>query len=233
MYKIKSIIGREILDSRGNPTVGVEVILENGTFGLSSVPSGASTGSREALELRDNDPKRYKGKGVIKAINNINNKISKALVNKDVRNQEELDKIMLDLDGTEEKKNIGANAILGVSLAILSAASLAENIEIYQKISALIQEKKPIVLPVPMLNIMNGGAHAINSTDFQEFMVAPIGFDSFSESIRAGSEIYSTLGKILENDGHSTNVGFEGGYAPPNLSNNQVLQLLLNTFFEK
>jgi len=229
MYKIKSIIGREILDSRGNPTVGVEVILENGTFGLSSVPSGASTGSREALELRDNDPKRYKGKGVIKAINNINNKISKALVNKDVRNQEELDKIMLDLDGTEEKKNIGANAILGVSLAILSAASLAENIEIYQKISALIQEKKPIVLPVPMLNIMNGGAHAINSTDFQEFMVAPIGFDSFSESIRAGSEIYSTLGKILENDGHSTNVGFEGGYAPSNLSNKQVLDYIMKS----
>jgi len=227
MYKIKSVIGREILDSRGNPTVGVELILESGKIGLSAVPSGASTGSREALELRDNDPKRYKGKGVIKAIDNINNKISKALINKDVRNQLELDNIMIDLDGTEEKKNIGANAILGVSLAILSAASHSENIEIYQKISELIQEKKPEVLPVPMLNIMNGGAHAINSTDFQEFMIAPIGFNSFSESLRAGSEIYSTLGKILEKDGHSTNVGFEGGFAPSNLSNKQVLDYIM------
>ena len=169
MYKIKSVIGREILDSRGNPTVGVELILESGKIGLSAVPSGASTGSREALELRDNDPKRYKGKGVIKAIDNINNKISKALINKDVRNQLELDNIMIDLDGTEEKKNICANAILGVSLAILSAASHSENIEMYQKISELIQEKRPEVLPVPMLNIMNGGAHAINSTDFQVY----------------------------------------------------------------
>ncbi|MEC7838131.1 MAG: phosphopyruvate hydratase [Chloroflexota bacterium] len=227
MYKIKSVIGREILDSRGNPTVGVELILESGKIGLSAVPSGASTGSREALELRDNDPKRYKGKGVIKAIDNINNKISKALINKDVRNQLELDNIMIDLDGTEEKKNIGANAILGVSLAILSAASHSENIEMYQKISELIQEKRPEVLPVPMLNIMNGGAHAINSTDFQEFMIAPIGFNSFSESLRAGSEIYSTLGKILEKDGHSTNVGFEGGFAPSNLSNKQVLDYIM------
>jgi enolase len=227
MYKIKSIIGREILDSRGNPTVGVEVILESGKIGLSAVPSGASTGSREALELRDNDAKRYKGKGVIKAVENINTKISKALIAKDVRDQVELDKIMIELDGTEEKKNIGANAILGVSLAILSAASYAENIEIFQKVSDLIGEKNPTVLPVPMLNIMNGGAHAINSTDFQEFMIAPVGFSCFSESIRAGSEIYSTLGKILENEGHSTNVGFEGGFAPSNLSNKQVLDYIM------
>lgn len=226
-YKIKSIIGREILDSRGNPTVGVEVILESGKIGLSAVPSGASTGSREALELRDNDTKRYKGKGVIKAVENINTKISKALIAKDVRDQVELDNIMIELDGTEEKKNIGANAILGVSLAILSAASYAENLEIYQKVSDLIGEKNPTVLPVPMLNIMNGGAHAINSTDFQEFMIAPVGFSSFSESIRAGSEIYSTLGKILENDAHSTNVGFEGGFAPSNLSNKQVLDYIM------
>tara|TARA_B100000579_G_scaffold191732_1_gene156671 strand:- start:11957 stop:13243 length:1287 start_codon:yes stop_codon:yes gene_type:complete len=227
MYKIKSVLGREILDSRGNPTVGVEVTLEDGKLGLSSVPSGASTGSREALELRDNDSSRFMGKGVLKAVENINNKISKALISKDVRNQIEIDNTMIDIDGTEEKKNIGANAILGVSLAILSASSQAEGIEIYQKIASLIQEKNPVLLPVPMLNIMNGGAHAINSTDFQEFMIAPVGFGTFSESIRAGSEIYSTLGKILEKDGLSTNVGFEGGYAPPNLSNNQVLDYIM------
>ncbi|MBC79131.1 MAG: phosphopyruvate hydratase [Chloroflexi bacterium] len=227
MYKIKSVLGREILDSRGNPTVGVEVTLEDGKVGLSSVPSGASTGSREALELRDNDSSRFMGKGVLKAVENINNKISKALISKDVRNQIEIDNTMIDIDGTEEKKNIGANAILGVSLAILSASSQAEGIEIYQKIASLIQEKNPVLLPVPMLNIMNGGAHAINSTDFQEFMIAPVGFGTFSESIRAGSEIYSTLGKILEKDGLSTNVGFEGGYAPPNLSNNQVLDYIM------
>ena len=227
MHKIKSIIGREVLDSRGNPTVGVEVILEDGKVGLSAVPSGASTGTREALELRDNDSNRYKGKGVIKAVENINNKIAKALISKDVRDQLELDNLMIEIDGTVEKKNIGANAILGVSLAILSASSLSENIELYQKIANLAGEKNPVILPVPMLNIMNGGAHAINSTDFQEFMIAPVGFNSFSESIRAGSEIYSTLGKILEKDGHSTNVGFEGGFAPSNLSNKQVLDYIM------
>jgi enolase len=227
MYKIKSVFGREILDSRGNPTVGVEVTLEDGKVGLSSVPSGASTGSREALELRDNDPSRYMGKGVTKAVENINNKIAKALISKDVSDQSEIDKIMIEIDGTDDKKNMGANAILGVSLAILSASSQAEGIDIYQKIASLIEEKKPVLLPVPMLNIMNGGAHAINSTDFQEFMIAPLGFGSFSESIRAGSEIYSTLGKILEKDGLSTNVGFEGGYAPSNLSNKQVLDYIM------
>ena len=227
MYKIKSVVGREILDSRGNPTVGVEIELDNGIIGSASVPSGASTGSREALELRDSDPNRFNGKGVLKAVENINNKIAKILIDKDSRNQKELDELMIELDGSEEKKYLGANAILGVSLAVLSASSKAEGLEIYEKIAELSDEKKPSLLPVPMLNIMNGGAHAINSTDFQEFMIAPMGFDSFGESIRAGSEIYFTLGKILENEGLSTNVGYEGGYAPSNLSNKQVLDFII------
>ena len=227
MYKIKSVVGREILDSRGNPTVGVEIELDDGIIGSASVPSGASTGSREALELRDSDPNRFNGKGVLKAVENINNKIAKILIDKDSRNQKELDELMIELDGSEEKKYLGANAILGVSLAVLSASSKAEGLEIYEKIAELSDEKKPSLLPVPMLNIMNGGAHAINSTDFQEFMIAPMGFDSFGESIRAGSEIYFTLGKILENEGLSTNVGYEGGYAPSNLSNKQVLDFII------
>ena len=227
MYKIKSVVGREILDSRGNPTVGVEIELDDGIIGSASVPSGASTGSREALELRDSDPNRFNGKGVLKAVENINNKIAKILIDKDSRNQKELDELMIELDGSEEKKNLGANAILGVSLAVLSASSKAEGLEIYEKIAELSDEKQPSILPVPMLNIMNGGAHAINSTDFQEFMIAPMGFDSFGESIRAGSEIYFTLGKILENEGLSTNVGYEGGYAPSNLSNKQVLDFII------
>ena len=227
MYKIKSVLGREILDSRGNPTVGVEIELDGGVIASASVPSGASTGSREALELRDSDPKRYNGKGVLKAVENVNEKIAKVIINKDSRNQKELDDLMIDLDGSEEKKNLGANAILGVSLAILSASSKAEGLEIYEKIAELSNQKNPSILPVPMLNIMNGGAHAINSTDFQEFMIAPMGFDNFAESIRAGSEIYFTLGKILEDEGLSTNVGYEGGYAPSNLSNNQVLDFII------
>ena len=227
MYKIKSVVGREILDSRGNPTVGVEIELDDGIIGSASVPSGASTGSREALELRDSDPNRFNGKGVLKAVENINKKIAKILIDKDSRNQKELDELMIELDGSEEKKNLGANAILGVSLAVLSASSKAEGLEIYEKIAELSDEKQPSILPVPMLNIMNGGAHAINSTDFQEFMIAPMGFDSFGESIRAGSEIYFTLGKILENEGLSTNVGYEGGYAPSNLSNRQVLDFII------
>ena len=167
MYKIKSVVGREILDSRGNPTVGVEIELDDGIIGSASVPSGASTGSREALELRDSDPNRFNGKGVLKAVENINNKIAKILIDKDSRNQKELDELMIELDGSEEKKYLGANAILGVSLAVLSASSKAEGLEIYEKIAELSDEKKPSLLPVPMLNIMNGGAHAINSTDFQ------------------------------------------------------------------
>ena len=227
MGKIKSIEAREILDSRGNPTVGVNITLDNNISAFSSVPSGASTGSREALELRDNDPKRYKGKGVLKAVENINSIIAKALISKDVSGQNEIDEIMIEIDGTEKKENLGANAILGVSLAALIASSKSEKINLYERISNITESKKKFTLPVPMLNIMNGGAHAVNSTDFQEFMIIPAGFDSFSQAIRAGSEIYSTLGKILEKDGHSTNVGYEGGFAPSGLTNYQVLDYVM------
>ena len=227
MAKITSIIAREILDSRGNPTVGVNITLDNNISAFSSVPSGASTGSREALELRDNDPKRYKGKGVLKAVENINSIIAKALISKDVSGQNEIDAIMIEIDGTEKKENLGANAILGVSLAALIASSKSEKINLYERISNITESKKKFTLPVPMLNIMNGGAHAVNSTDFQEFMIIPAGFDSFNQAIRAGSEIYSTLGKILEKDGHSTNVGYEGGFAPSGLTNYQVLDYVM------
>jgi enolase len=227
MHKIKSINASEILDSRGNPTVGVEIELDNNIVAISSVPSGASTGVREALELRDNDSSRYKGKGVTQAVNNINNIITKPLLSLDVRDQKNIDQVMIDLDGTDMKQNLGANAILGVSLATLIASSMSENIPLYKRISDLINHDSKYILPVPMLNIMNGGAHAVNSTDFQEFMVAPIGFETFKEAIRAGSEIYSTLGKILEKKGLSTNVGFEGGFAPSGLSNNEVLDFII------
>jgi len=227
MHKIKSINASEILDSRGNPTVGVEIELDNNIVAISSVPSGASTGVREALELRDNDSNRYKGKGVTQAVNNINNIITKPLLSLDVRDQKNIDQVMIDLDGTDMKQNLGANAILGVSLATLIASSMSENIPLYKRISDLINHDSKYILPVPMLNIMNGGAHAVNSTDFQEFMIAPIGFETFKEAIRAGSEIYSTLGKILEKKGLSTNVGFEGGFAPSGLSNNEVLDFII------
>ena len=227
MSNIAKIEAREILDSRGNPTIEADVTLESGVMARAQVPSGASTGSREAIELRDGDKSRYLGKGVLNAVSNVNGEIQKALIGQDVADQANIDKIMIDLDGTENKSRLGANAILGVSLAVLSASSRAEGLEIYEKIAELSEEKKPSLLPVPMLNIMNGGAHAINSTDFQEFMIAPMGFDSFGESIRAGSEIYFTLGKILENEGLSTNVGYEGGYAPSNLSNKQVLDFII------
>ena len=227
MHKIKSINASEILDSRGNPTVGVEIELDNNIVAISSVPSGASTGVREALELRDNDSNRYKGKGVTQAVNNINNIIAKPLLSLDVRDQKNIDQLMIDLDGTDMKQNLGANAILGVSLATLIASSMSENIPLYQRVSDLISGDSKYTLPVPMLNIMNGGSHAVNSTDFQEFMITPVGFETFKEAIRAGSEIYSTLGKILEKKGLSTNVGFEGGFAPTGLSNNAVLDFIM------
>lgn len=227
MHKIKSINASEILDSRGNPTVGVEIQLDNNILAISSVPSGASTGVREALELRDNDSNRYKGKGVTQAVSNINNIIAKPLLSLDVREQKNIDQIMIDLDGSDMKQNLGANAILGVSLATLIASSMSENLPLYEKISHLINDDSQHILPVPMLNIMNGGAHAVNSTDFQEFMITPVGFETFKEAIRAGSEIYSTLGKILEKKGLSTNVGYEGGFAPSGLSNDEVLDFIM------
>ena len=227
MNLITSIIGKEILDSRGNPTVLAEVEVDKKITAQASVPSGASTGSREAVELRDGDLNRYKGKGVLKAIQNINSNISKNLVGIEVLKQDEIDQIMIDIDGTENKKNLGANAMLAVSLAVLKASSATIGLNLFERIAQLENDEIPSILPVPMLNILNGGAHAIGSTDFQEFMIVPAGIDTFSESLRAGSEIYHSLGKILERKKLSTNVGFEGGFAPEGLTSDQVLSLII------
>jgi len=227
MNLITSIIGKEILDSRGNPTVLAEVEVDKKITAQASVPSGASTGSREAVELRDGDLNRYKGKGVLKAIQNINSNISKNLVGIEVLKQDEIDQIMIDIDGTEKKKNLGANAMLAVSLAVLKASSATIGLNLFERIAQLENDEIPSILPVPMLNILNGGAHAIGSTDFQEFMIVPAGIDTFSESLRAGSEIYHSLGKILERKKLSTNVGFEGGFAPEGLTSDQVLSLII------
>ena len=227
MNLITSITGKEILDSRGNPTVLAEVEVDKKITVQASVPSGASTGSREAVELRDGDINRYKGKGVLKAIQNINSTISKNLLGFDVLKQDEIDQIMIDIDGTEKKKNLGANAMLAVSLAVLKASSVTIGLNLFERIAQLENDKIPSILPVPMLNILNGGAHAIGSTDFQEFMIVPAGIDTFSESLRAGSEIYHSLGMILEREKLSTNVGFEGGFAPEGLTSDQVLSLII------
>ena len=227
MNLITSIIGKEILDSRGNPTVLAEVEVDKKITAQASVPSGASTGSREAVELRDGDLNRYKGKGVLKAIQNINSNISKNLLGIDVLKQDEIDQIMIDIDGTEKKENLGANAMLAVSLAVLKASSVSIGLNLFERIAQLENDEIPSILPVPMLNILNGGAHAIGSTDFQEFMIVPAGIDTFSESLRAGSEIYHSLGKILEREKLSTNVGFEGGFAPEGLTSDQVLSLII------
>ncbi|MDD2434907.1 MAG: phosphopyruvate hydratase [Bacilli bacterium] len=211
MMKIKNIIGREILDSRGNPTVEVDVILENGIMGRASIPSGASTGIHEALELRDNDPHRYLGKGVLKAVNNINTIIRQSLVGMEL-NQTEIDHKLLEIDGTKDKSKLGANAMLGVSLASLKALALLNNQPLYQYIGS---GKK---CPTPMMNILNGGAHADNGLDFQEFMIVPHA-STFREALRMGVEVFHHLKKVLKEKGYQTGVGDEGGFAP-NLSNN-------------
>lgn len=208
--KIEKVIGREILDSRGNPTVEVDVYLECGAFGRAAVPSGASTGVNEALELRDNDPKRYMGKGVQKAVANVNGPIAEALIGHDASDQIGVDKIMLDLDGTPTKSNLGANAILGVSLAVAKAAANALDIPLYRYIGGC----DTYVLPVPMMNIINGGAHSDAPICFQEFMIRPIGAPSFKEGIRMGTEVFHHLKKVLKARGLSTAVGDEGGFAP-------------------
>lgn len=218
MPYIKDIIGREILDSRGNPTVEVDVITQSGVIGRASVPSGASTGSREALELRDNE-KRYMGKGVLKAVNNVNTVIKNKLTGEDVRNQKNIDQILLDLDGTENKEKLGANAILGVSMAVLKAAANYEDVPLYKYVG------EGRILPIAMMNILNGGAHANNNLDFQEFMIVPQ-VDTFKERIRIGSEVFHTLKKILEEKGFMTSVGDEGGFAP-SLSNNEEALIMI------
>lgn len=216
MSKIKDIKGREILDSRGNPTVEVDVILDNGIIGRASVPSGASTGSREALELRDND-NRYNGKGVLNAVNNVNTILRDNLIGFEINKQKELDYRMIELDGTKDKSNLGGNAILGVSMAYLKACALDSNLPLYKYVSINYGDKK-VSEPIPMMNILNGGVHADNNIDFQEFMIIPTG-KSIKEIIRKGSEIFHTLKSILKEKGLSTNVGDEGGFAP-NLNNN-------------
>ena len=218
--KIKDIKAREVLDSRGNPTVEVDVILENGILGRAIVPSGASTGSREALELRDNDANRYMGKGVLKAVNNVNTIIREKLISMDASDQKLIDKTLLDLDGTENKSNLGANATLGVSMAVLKASSLATNKPLYQYIG------EGTTLPRPMMNILNGGAHADNNLDFQEFMIIPNAY-TFKERLRIGSEVFHTLKKVLKEKGYNTNVGDEGGFAPNLSSNKEALDVIV------
>lgn len=219
---IVKINAREILDSRGNPTVEVDVVLENGLLGRAAVPSGASTGSKEALELRDQDKKRYAGKGVLKAIRNIVEALAPKIIGQDATRQSDLDKLMIELDGTKNKEKLGANALLGLSMAIARAAAASKNQPLYLYLGG----KTATSLPLPLMNVINGGAHASNSLDFQEFMIVPHRFDSFSESLRAGAEVFQTLKKILSDKGLSTNVGDEGGFAPNIPSIGDAMRLL-------
>ena len=210
MTAIIDIIGRQILDSRGNPTVEVDVVLEDGSMGRAAVPSGASTGAHEAVELRDGDKSRYLGKGVLKAVEAVNVAIAEANVAMDAEDQTAIDQAMIELDGTPNKSKLGANAILGVSLAVARAAADASGLPLYRYVGGTSAR----VLPVPMMNIVNGGAHADNPIDFQEFMIMPVGAASFAEALRMGSEVFHTLKKALHDAGHNTNVGDEGGFAP-------------------
>ncbi|MFA6094439.1 MAG: phosphopyruvate hydratase [Candidatus Paceibacterota bacterium] len=225
MAKISKVIAREILDSRGNPTVEVDVTLSDGSFGRAAVPSGASTGSHEAVELRDGD-KRYGGKGVRTAVENVNTIIVKKIKGKEW-DQRSLDVAMIELDGTENKGKLGANAILGVSLAFAHAAAKSMKKPLYVYFQKISKSKIPLQLPVPMMNILNGGKHALNSTDLQEFMIMPIGAKSFSEALRYGAEVFHTLKKILKDRGLNTSVGDEGGYAPSLPSNAAAIEVIL------
>ncbi|MBK9450432.1 MAG: phosphopyruvate hydratase [Bacteroidetes bacterium] len=217
MSSIIHITSREILDSRGNPTVEVEVMTEEGAVGRAAVPSGASTGAYEAIEMRDEDRNRYMGKGVLRAIENVNELIAPEVVGCEVEDQAMIDRIMLDLDGTENKGRLGANAILGVSLAAARAAAMEQGLPLYRYLGGV----NARTLPVPMMNILNGGAHADNSVDIQEFMVMPLGAETFAEALRMGAEVFHTLRKVLKDKGMSTNVGDEGGFAP-NLASNEI-----------
>ncbi len=223
MDKIKKIHAWEILDSRGNPTVSVRAELSSGAFGEAAVPSGASTGKYEAVELRDGDKARYGGLGVLKAINNVNEVIAPALLGKDPSEQARVDDLMIALDGTSNKSKLGANAILGVSLAVAHAAAASAKKPLYRYLS----DKSEFVLPVPLLNILNGGKHASDSTDFQEFMIAPVGAESFSHALRMAAETYQVLKKIIKSRNFNTNVGDEGGFAPSLASNKEALELII------
>jgi enolase len=227
MASIKNIIAREVLDSRGNPTIEADVELDSGVMGSACAPSGASTGSREALELRDQDPARYLGKGVLKAVQNVNIEIRQALIGQDAADQKALDGVMLELDGTENKAKLGANAILSVSLAAAKAAALDAGLPLYAHIAQLNGSAGNYSLPVPMMNIVNGGEHADNNVDIQEFMVQPTGAASFSEALRYGAEIFHALKSVLKKQGLSTAVGDEGGFAPNLPSNAAALDSIL------
>jgi len=221
--KIKKVKAREILDSRGNPTVEVDLYLEDGSMGRAAVPSGASTGMREAIELRDGDSQRYLGKGVTKAVENVEKIIAPEIQGKNALSQKEIDRLLIDLDGTENKARLGANAILAVSLACCKAAAAHRNIPLYKYIG----DEEAKVLPLPLMNILNGGLHADNSIDFQEFMIAPIGAPSFKEALRMGSEIFHNLKSILKSNGLNTAVGDEGGFAPDLPSNREALERIV------
>ena len=227
MSNIVKVIGREIMDSRGNPTVEADVYLESGHMGRAAAPSGASTGSREALELRDGDKSRYLGKGVETAVANINGAIAEALNGIDATNQNAVDNIMLKLDGTDYKEKLGANAILAVSLAVAKAAALSKGIELYEHIANLNNTSGKYSMPLPMMNILNGGEHADNNVDIQEFMIQPVGAESFKEGLRMGAEVFHALKKVLQKRGLSTAVGDEGGFAPNLASNEEALQVIV------
>ena len=220
---IEDIVAREILDSRGNPTVEVEVVLAGGAMGRAAVPSGASTGVHEAVELRDGDEARFGGKGVLKAVENVNTVIADALVGWDALDQVGIDRLLIDLDGTENKGALGANAILGVSLAVAHAAAAALEVPLFRYLGGVHAH----VLPVPMMNILNGGKHAVDSTDFQEFMIVPAGAETFGEALRWGVETYHALKRVLKKRGYSTNVGDEGGFAPSLGSNEEAVEVIL------
>ena len=220
--KIADLRAREIIDSRGNPTIEVDVVLESGVLGRASVPSGASTGTREAVELRDGDASRYGGKGVLKAVNNVNTEIRDLLLGSDASDQAEIDNGMISLDGTENKGRLGANALLAVSLACARACAVNANKPLYEYLG-----DAPYTLPVPMMNIINGGAHANNSVDLQEFMILPVGAPSFSEAVRWGSEVFHALKSVLHDRGLNTAVGDEGGFAPDLASNEAAIEVIL------
>lgn len=224
--QIKDIIAREILDSRGNPTIEADVILADGTIGRAAAPSGASTGSREALELRDGDKNRYLGKGVKKAVANVNSEIRQSLVDMDVTAQKTIDDKLIELDGTENKEKLGANATLAVSLAVARAAALAQKLPLHQYIANL-RGQTSLSMPVPMMNILNGGAHADNTVDIQEFMIEPVNFTSFSEALRAGAEVFHSLKSVLKKQGLNTAVGDEGGFAPNLRSNEEAITVIM------
>lgn len=223
MSEIISVHAREVLDSRGNPTVETEVFLDTGFKGSSIVPSGASTGSREALELRDGDSRRYFGKGVLKAVGNVNEEIAPKILGIDVRDQVGLDRFLIALDGTENKGRLGANAILSVSMAAAKAAAIEADLPLYRYLGGV----SACILPVPMMNVLNGGAHADNNVDIQEFMIVPAGANSFREALRMGAETFHNLKKVLKSKGHSTSVGDEGGFAPNLGSNEEAMQALM------